>query len=112
MIHTVKGFGTVREAEVDVFFLEFCCFFYDPPDIGNLISGPSCGSVGKESTHNAADMGLIPVLGISPGEGKGYTLQYSGLKNSMDYTVHGVAKSQTRLSNFHFHFPSVFSKSC
>ena len=40
-----------------------------------------------------------------PGEGKGYPLQYSGLENSMGYIVHGVAKSQTRLSNFHFHFP-------
>ena len=36
----------------------------------------------------------------SPGEGKGYPLQYSGLENSMDYTVHGVTKSQTRLSDF------------
>ena len=40
-------------------------------------------------------------LGRSPGEGKGYPLQYSGLDNSMDCTVHGVAKSQTRLSEFH-----------
>ena len=39
-----------------------------------------------------------------PGEGKGYSLQYSGLVNAMDYIVHGVAKSQTRLSDFHFHF--------
>ena len=46
-----------------------------------------CGSVGKES----------------PGEGKGYPLQYSGLENSMDSIVHGVAKSRTQLSNFHFH---------
>ena len=39
-----------------------------------------------------------------PGEGKGYPLQYSGLENAMDCIVHAVAKSQTRLSNFHFHF--------
>ena len=39
----------------------------------------------------------------SPGEGKDHPLQYSGLENSMDYTVHGVAKSRTRLSDFHFH---------
>ena len=38
VIHTVKGFGIVNKAEVDV-FLEFCCFFYDPTDIGDLISG-------------------------------------------------------------------------
>ena len=52
-------------------------------------------SVGKESTCNAGDLGLIPRLGRSPREGKGYPLQYSGLKNSMDYTVHGVTKSKT-----------------
>ena len=39
-----------------------------------------------------------------PGEEQGYPLQYSGLENSMDCIVHGVAKSQTRLCNFHFHF--------
>ena len=38
MIHTVKGFGVVNKAEVDV-FLELSCFFFDPADIGNLISG-------------------------------------------------------------------------
>ena len=54
---------------------------------------------GKESACNAVDPGLIPSLGRSPGEGKGYPLQYSGLENSMDHIVHGVAKSQTRMSN-------------
>ena len=49
------------------------------------------------------DLGLIPRLGRSPGEGKGYPVQYSGLENSMDYS-HGVTKSQTHLSDFHFHF--------
>ena len=43
MIHTVKGFSVVNEAEVDV-FLEFSCFFYDPTDVGNLISGSSAFS--------------------------------------------------------------------
>ena len=43
-----------------------------------------CGSAGKESTHNAGDLRSIPGLGRSPGEGKGYPLQYSGLENSMD----------------------------
>ena len=60
-------------------------------------------STGKELTCNAGDPGLIPGLGRSPGEGKGYPLQYSGLENSMDCIVHGVTKSQTQLSNFHFH---------
>ena len=50
------------------------------------------------------DLGSIPGLGRSPGEGKGYPLQYSGLENSIDCIVHGVAKSRTRLSSFHFHF--------
>ena len=49
------------------------------------------------------DLGSIPGLGGSPGEGKGYPLPYSGLENSMDCIVHGVAKSQTLLSDFHFH---------
>ena len=44
----------------------------------------------------------IPELGRSPGEVKGYPLQYSGLENSMDCIVHGIAKSQTRLSDLHF----------
>ena len=63
-----------------------------------------CGSAGKESTCNVEDLGSIPGLGRSPGEGKGYPLQYSGLENSMDYTVHGITKSRTRLNDFHFHF--------
>ena len=66
-----------------------------------------CGSVGKESTCNVGDQGLIPGLGRSPGEGKGYPLQYSGLENSTDRgawqaTVHGVTKRQTQLSSVHF----------
>ena len=113
MIHTVKGFGIVNKAEIDV-FLELS-FFYDPVDVGNLISGSStfsksslniwkftfhillklglenfehyfgfpCGSAGKESAHKAGDLGSIPVLGRSPGEG--ISIPVSGLGNSMDY---------------------------
>ena len=55
----------------------------------------------KESTCNVGDLGLIPGLRRSSGEGKGYPLQYSGLENSMDL-VHAVTKSQTQLSDFHF----------
>ena len=74
-----------------------------------LIKGFPSGSDGKESACNGGDLGLIPGLGRSPGEGNGYPLQYSGLENSMDRggwqtTAHGVAKSQTQLSDFHFHF--------
>ena len=60
------------------------------------------GSAGKESACNEGDLGSIPGLGRSPGEGKGYPVQYSGLENSMDCIVHGVTKSRTRLSDFHF----------
>ena len=59
------------------------------------------GSAGKESACNAGDLSSIPGLGRSPGEGKGYPLQYFGLQNSMNCIVHGVAKSQTQPSNFH-----------
>ena len=58
------------------------------------------GSAGKEFTCSTGDPGLIPGLGRSPGEGNGYPLQYSGLENSMDCIVHGLAKSQRRLSEF------------
>ena len=61
-----------------------------------------CGLAGKESTCNAEDLGSIPGLGWSPGEGKGYPLQYSGLENSMDCIVHEAIKSRTQLSDFHF----------
>ena len=68
-----------------------------------ILSFPG-GWAGKESTCSVADLGLIPELGISPREENGYSLQYSGLENSMDCIVHRLAKSQTWLSNFHFHF--------
>ena len=67
---------------------------------GQVMGFPG-GSAGKESACHVGDMGLIHGLGRSPGKGKGYPLQYSGLENSMDCIVHGVAKSRTRLSNFH-----------
>ena len=58
----------------------------------------NCGSAGKESTCNVEDLSSIPVLGRSPGEGKGYPLPYSGLKNSMD-SLSGCKKSDR--TNFH-----------
>ena len=62
------------------------------------------GSAGKESIHNAGDLGSIPGLGRPPGEGNGYSLQYSCLENPMDRgawqaTAHGVAKSRTWLTD-------------
>ena len=56
-----------------------------------------------ESTCNEGDLGSIPGLGRSRGEGHGNPLQYSGLENPMDCIVHGVAKSWTQLRDFHFH---------
>ena len=71
--------------------------------------GFPCGSAGKQSACNAGDLGSIPGLGRYPGEGKGYPLQYSALENSMDCIVHGVAKSQALLSDFHFLFQRLFA---
>ena len=97
MIHTVKSFGIVNKSEVDV-FLELSCFFDDPADIGNLISGSSAFSKPslyiwkflvhillkpslkdfqhnlvevKASACNVGDPGSIPGLGKCPGEGNG-----------------------------------------
>ena len=64
--------------------------------------GFSDSSVGQESICNAEDLGSVPGLGTSPGEGKGYPLPYASLENSKDYTVHWVTKSWTQLSDFHF----------
>ena len=69
-------------------------FFY----IVVVFGGFPCGSFGKEYTYNVGDLGLIPGLGSSPGEEKGYPVQYSGLESSV---VHGVAKSWTELNDFH-----------
>ena len=71
--------------------------------------GFPCGSAGKESACNVGDLGSIPGLGRSPGEGKGYPLQYCGLENSMDCIVHGVVKSWTRLSDTFFMFKTCRS---
>ena len=61
------------------------------------------GSAGKESACNAGDLDSILGLGRSPGEVKGYQLQYSNLENSMNCIVYEVARCQTGLSDFHFH---------
>ena len=76
------------------------------------------GSAGKVSAWNVGDLGSIPGLGRSPGEGKGCPLQYYDLENSMDCIVHVVAKCRTWLSNFHSprfqksRLPSPKSKMC
>ena len=65
------------------------------------------GSAGKESACNVGDLDSIHELGAFPGEGEGCPLQYPGLENSMDCVVHGVAKSWTRLSDFHSHLSTT-----
>ena len=75
----------------------------DPLEKG--LATHSSGSAGKESACNVGDLGSTPGLGRSPGEGKGNPLQYSALGNSKDCIVHGVTKSWTGLSDFHFHKP-------
>ena len=72
-------------------WLWICCL------LPSLLDVPD-SSVGKEAACNAGDLGSVPGLRRSPGEGKGYPLQYSGLENSMDWIVHGGRKSQTQLS--------------
>ena len=90
VIHTVKGFGIVNKAEIDV-FLELSCFFDDPADVGNLISGSSAFSkTSNELSH--ALWGQPRRAGMversdrmrSTGEGNGKPLQYSCLENPMN----------------------------
>ena len=64
------------------------------------IQGFPCGSANKESACSVGDLGSIPGLGRSSGEGNGYPLQYSGLENSMGPIVHGITKSWTQLRDF------------
>ena len=66
----------------------------------------------EESACNAGDLGSVSGLGRSPGDGKGYPLQYPGLENSMDCIVHGVRKSRTQLSDFHFHLFIIHTYTC
>ena len=65
------------------------------------------GARKQVSACNAGDLGSVSGLGRSPGEGKGYPLQYSGLENSMNFIAEGVPKSWTGLSDFHFQEASM-----
>ena len=81
---------------------------------GILVGFPG-GSEGKASACSAGDLGSIPGSGRSPGEGNGNPLEYFCLENSMDggawwATVHGVAKSWTRLSDFTFLLSTYFTQ--
>ena len=94
--HQIKGvqWGWAgREAQVGG---GICTLIADSPAMG--FHG---GSAGKEFACNEGDLCSIPGWGRCTGEGNSYPIQYSGLKNSMDYTVHGVSKSWTQLCDFH-----------
>ena len=95
--HSNNKFFKTKEFE-NIFEIYTLCRRLPTPVVLDFL----CGSAGKESACNAGDLDSIPGFGRSPGEGKSYPFQYSGLENSMDYMVPGVPKSQTRLSNFHF----------
>ena len=77
------------------------CFYFSLSSSYFTINQTYYDSTGKESACNAGHLGSILGLGRSPGEGKSYPLQNSGLEKSMDCIVHGVSKCHTRLSNFH-----------
>ena len=91
MIYTIKGFGIVNKAEIDV-FLKLSCFFHDPVDVQNLISGSSAFSktslnIRKFMVHVLLKPGLENFEHYFTsvcGEGNGTPLQYSCLENPMD----------------------------
>ena len=89
--------GWYKSCPYKMVTLKYKCVYSD----FSTNQGPPGGSAGKESTCNVGNLGSIPGLGRSPGEGKSYPLQYSGLETCMDCTVHGVTKSCTWLSDFH-----------
>ena len=97
IVQLVKNLPTMQETRFDSWIRKIHCRRDRLPPPG-FLDFP-CGSAGKESTCNSGDLGLMPGLGRALGEGKGYPLQYSGLENSMDCIVHGITKSQTRLSD-------------
>ena len=93
MTQLVKNLPAVEETESDSWVGKICWRRDRLPT--PVFLGVPCGSAGKESACNVGDAGSVPGLGRSPREGKGYPLQYSGLENSMDCIVHGVAESDT-----------------
>ena len=99
--HLVKNLPAIQETLV-WFLGEKICWRRDRLPSPVFLGFPG-GSGGKESACNVGDLGSIPQLERSPGEGNGYPLQYSGLESSMDCIVYGVTKSRTWLNEFHFH---------
>ena len=93
MAHLVKNPSTMRRPGFNPWVGKICWRRDRLPT--PVFLGFPCGSAGKESVCNVRDLDSIPGLERSPGEGKGYPFQYSGLENSMEYTVQGIAKSWT-----------------
>ena len=92
-----------------------CLFFCACTDTGQeteikIYTLFPCGSVDKEPAYNVGDLSSHPGVGRPPGEDHGNPLQHSGLENSIDCIVHGVAKSQTWLSECHFHFFQIICR--
>ena len=86
-------------------FSQTPCYIAAPHSRSVLhMASHSCDSDDKECICNAREEGLLAGWGRSPGEGKDYPFQYSGLENSVECIVPGVPKSRTRPSDFHFHF--------
>ena len=101
---------SLRERKIQCLISPPCCYIF--PSISLYYGFPS-SSNGKVSVCNIGNLGSIPGLGRSPGEGNGSPLQCSCLENPMDgeawqTTVHGVTKSWTRLRDFTFTFISLY----
>ena len=106
-LHTLHLFLSVKGTWGEMAISNFILFPFILPFWRKIYFLPLFSSLGfpdnsvKESAYSVGDLGSIPGLRWSPGERKGYPLQYSGLENSMDCIVYGVAKSRTWLSDFH-----------
>ena len=107
--HDLCRYVSPAMQEIPVQFLDQNICWRRDRLLATVFSGFPCGSAGRESACNVGDLGLIPGLERSSGggEGKGYPLQCSGLENSMDCIVYGVAMSQTQLSDFHTFTPTL-----
>ena len=99
------GSPLIPVIEVSIFLFLFSQIWL----LSSFPLGFPCDSAGKQSACKVGDLGSIPGLRRSSGERKGYPLRYSGLENSMDCIVHGVAKTWTQQSNFHFHISPGYS---
>ena len=89
--YSARKKASIKKIKIFILLLHYIiiCVLY------SYILGFPGGSAGQESTCNVGDLGSMPGLGRSPGEGKGYPLQYSGLENFMDFMARGLTESDT-----------------